>query len=345
MRITKSQLSQIIEEEIESLQEIDFLKRIFSKSKSKDITDVGNDLGDKEGQVAKSLTSPKAGPVSLRHPIDYCRELSRNALDGDAKHPQHAKFIKRCQELSQNRDPDFIARLQGEETAEWEPGMPSGEFQRQHGSLEQFSNPVKALEHVLDMEFEGVAGYKDSAARYDEYISGESSFRRDKGTSIKSGRWADDNISLPGGGYSQQALDQYGAMQEKITKSQLKQIILEELEAVLSEEEIYEVDAVDINEEYCPVCRKAQIEEKKKRKKPCKKAKGKKFVKRVNGRCRSFGQSGKAKGGGPRIRPGTKKGDAYCARSAGIKKCKNPPCANTLSRRKWKCRGKKSMKE
>ena len=192
MRITKSQLSQIIEEEIESLQEIDFLKRIFSKSKSKDITDVGNDLGDKEGQVAKSLTSPNTGPVSLRHPIDYCRELSRNALDGDAKHPQHAKFIKRCQELSQNRDPDFIARLQGEETAEWEPGMPSGEFQRQHGSLEQFSNPVKALEHVLDMEFEGVAGYKDSAARYDEYISGESSFRRDKGTSIKSGRWADD---------------------------------------------------------------------------------------------------------------------------------------------------------
>jgi hypothetical protein len=111
----------------------------------------------------------------------------------------------------------------------------------------------------------------------------------------------------------------------------------------IKEEEFYEVDALDENEEYCPVCREAQqLEEKKK--KPCKKAKGKKFVKRVNGRCRSFGQAGKAKGGGPRIRPGTKKGDAYCARSAGIKKCKNPPCANTLSRRKWKCRGKKSMK-
>ena len=82
-----------------------------------------------------------------------------------------------------------------------------------------------------------------------------------------------------------------------------------------------------------------------KKKKPCKKAKGKKFVKRVNGRCRSFGQSGQAKGGGARIRPGTKKGDAYCARSAKIKKCKNPPCANALSRKKWKCRGSKSMKE
>ena len=82
----------------------------------------------------------------------------------------------------------------------------------------------------------------------------------------------------------------------------------------------------------------------KSRKKPCKPSKGKRFAKRVKGKCRSFGQKGKAKDGGDRIRPGTKKGDAYCARSAGIKKCKNPPCANALSRKKWKCRGKKSMK-
>ena len=85
------------------------------------------------------------------------------------------------------------------------------------------------------------------------------------------------------------------------------------------------------------------LEEKKK--KACKPSKGKRFAKRVNGKCRSFGQKGQAKGGGDRIRPGTKKGDAYCARSAKIKKCKNPPCANALSRKKWKCRGSKSMKE
>ena len=107
-----------------------------------------------------------------------------------------------------------------------------------------------------------------------------------------------------------------------ITEEQLNTIVTEELEAYLQETE--------------------KIEEKKK--KPCKKAKGKRYVKRVNGRCRSFGQAGKAKGGGDRIRPGTKKGDAYCARSAKIKKCKNPPCANALSRKKWKCRGSKSMK-
>jgi hypothetical protein len=107
-------------------------------------------------------------------------------------------------------------------------------------------------------------------------------------------------------------------------------------------EEFYEVDAKDVNEEYCPVCAEAQLEEKKK--KACKPSKGKRFAKRVDGKCRSFGQKGQAKGGGDRIRPGTAKGDAYCARSAGIKKCKNPPCANTLSRKKWRCRGKKSMK-
>ncbi len=109
----------------------------------------------------------------------------------------------------------------------------------------------------------------------------------------------------------------------RITEEELQNIISEELEAYLQEME--------------------DLEEKKK--KPCKKAKGKRYVKRVNGRCRSFGQAGKAKGGGDRIRPGTKKGDAYCARSAKIKKCKNPPCANALSRKKWKCRGSKSMKE
>jgi hypothetical protein len=113
----------------------------------------------------------------------------------------------------------------------------------------------------------------------------------------------------------------------------------------VNEEEFYEVDAADVNEEYCPVCREAQaLEEKKKKKKACKPSKGKRFAKRVDGKCRSFGQKGQAKGGGDRIRPGTAKGDAYCARSAGIKKCKNPPCANTLSRKKWRCRGKKSMK-
>ena len=91
--------------------------------------------------------------------------------------------------------------------------------------------------------------------------------------------------------------------------------------------------------------KKKTKKKKTKKKKPCKPSKGKRFAKRVNGKCRSFGQKGQAKGGGDRIRPGTKKGDAYCARSLKIKKCKNPPCANALSRKKWKCRGAKSMAE
>lgn len=72
-------------------------------------------------------------------------------------------------------------------------------------------------------------------------------------------------------------------------------------------------------------------------------AKGKRFAVVIDGKKRSFGQAGKTPEGQDRIQPGTKKGDAYCARSAKIPKCKNPPCANDLSRKKWKCKGSKSI--
>ena len=160
----------------------------------------------------------------------------------------------------------------------------------------------------------------------------------------------------------------------KLTTEEIRQIIKEELKAVLSEKEgkkdacyhkvkaRYDVWPSAYASGALVKCRKVgaanwgnkskkneelneeEVEEAKK-KKPCKPSKGKRFAKRVDGKCRSFGQKGQAKGGGDRIRPGTKKGDAYCARSAKIKKCKNPPCANALSRKKWKCRGSKSMKE
>jgi len=121
--------------------------------------------------------------------------------------------------------------------------------------------------------------------------------------------------------------------------------------------EVYEeIDALHENEEYCPKCatkiKEAIREEIEKvaSEAKTKPAKGKRFAKKVKnpktGRTRtvSYGQAGKAKKGGDRIRPGTAKGNAYCARSAKIKKCKNPPCANTLSRKKWKCQGSRSVK-
>lgn len=84
-------------------------------------------------------------------------------------------------------------------------------------------------------------------------------------------------------------------------------------------------------------------------------AKGKRFTKLFKnpetGKVNkvSYGQAGKASDGGDRIRPGTKKGDAYCARSAGQMK-KHPEAAKDansplrLSRKKWKCKGEKSSK-
>ena len=64
----------------------------------------------------------------------------------------------------------------------------------------------------------------------------------------------------------------------------------------------------------------------------------KKFKTKVNGKTVKFGAKGYS------IAPGTAKGDSYCARSAGIKKCSKPPCANDLSRKAWGCVGKKSVK-
>ena len=77
-------------------------------------------------------------------------------------------------------------------------------------------------------------------------------------------------------------------------------------------------------------------------------AKGKARVKVTSGGKRvSYGQAGKAKGGGPRVKPKTAKGDAYCARSAGQMKkhpkaAANPNSPLRLSRKRWKCSGKVS---
>lgn len=84
-------------------------------------------------------------------------------------------------------------------------------------------------------------------------------------------------------------------------------------------------------------------------------AKGKAKAKTVKdpktGRTRkvSYGQAGRAKGGGARVKPGTKKGDSYCARSFAQKKkfkkaAKDPNSPLNLSRKRWKCKGKKSTK-
>ena len=79
-------------------------------------------------------------------------------------------------------------------------------------------------------------------------------------------------------------------------------------------------------------------------------AKGKAKVKiTASGKRVSYGQAGKAKSGGARVRPGTPKGDSYCARSAGQMKkrpkaARNPNSPLRLSRKRWKCAGTKSRR-
>jgi hypothetical protein len=77
-------------------------------------------------------------------------------------------------------------------------------------------------------------------------------------------------------------------------------------------------------------------------------AQGKARVKiTASGKKVSYGQAGLAKDGGPRVKPGTSKGDAYCARSAGQmrdfpKAAANPNSPLRLSRDRWNCKGTKS---
>ena len=79
--------------------------------------------------------------------------------------------------------------------------------------------------------------------------------------------------------------------------------------------------------------------------------KGKAKVKVTStGKKVSYGQAGRASDGGPRVRAGTKKGDAYCARSAGqMKRSKkaaaSPNSPLRLSRKRWKCSGAKSKRK
>lgn len=157
-----------------------------------------------------------------------------------------------------------------------------------------------------------------------------------KGEKGSKGGWVDCNAPDGDGGYKECAQGKrkkkpYCRPTPSACKTEpKKESKLEEFVRKIVQEEMDE-----------PIVSEEELEEKKK--KACKPSKGKRFAKRVDGKCRSYGQAGKAKSGGDRIRPGTAKGDAYCARSAKIKKCKNPPCANALSRKKWKCRGSKSV--
>tara|TARA_Y100000592_G_scaffold100772_1_gene182688 strand:- start:142 stop:1446 length:1305 start_codon:yes stop_codon:yes gene_type:complete len=134
-------------------------------------------------------------------------------------------------------------------------------------------------------------------------------------------------------GCNQDPCRTYGKNNEKITI-----MVKEETENFLEESLYYGLIEED-----------EELDEKKK--KACKPSKGKKFARRVKGKCVSYGQAGKAKGGGARIKPGTSKGNAYCARSYGDMKSHGKDCSGKdrgtplcLSRQKWKCSGKYSRK-
>tara|TARA_Y100001937_G_scaffold61672_1_gene84475 strand:- start:1452 stop:2270 length:819 start_codon:yes stop_codon:yes gene_type:complete len=133
-------------------------------------------------------------------------------------------------------------------------------------------------------------------------------------------------------GCGQDPCKTYGKNNEKLTV-----YINEEIENYLEESLYYGLIDEDQAE------REALLE--KKKKKACKPRKGKKYAKRVGGKCKSYGAKGY------KIAPGTSKGDSYCARSYGDMKSHGKDCSGKdrgtplcLSRQKWKCSGKYSRK-
>ena len=112
----------------------------------------------------------------------------------------------------------------------------------------------------------------------------------------------------------------------------------------------YYVNVIDVNKKlYCYIKHYSDKTEEsldeKKKKKGCKPAKGKKYARRVKGKCVSYGAKGY------KIAPGTSKGNSYCARSYGDMKSHGKDCSGKdrstplcLSRKKWKCSGKYSRK-
>jgi len=116
-----------------------------------------------------------------------------------------------------------------------------------------------------------------------------------------------------------------------------EQLILKELENFLDESLYYGL--LEEEEEL------DEAKKKKRKKKGCKPSKGKKYARRVKGKCVSYGAKGY------KIAPGTSKGNSYCARSYGDMKSHGKDCSGKdrstplcLSRKKWKCSGKYSRK-
>jgi len=114
---------------------------------------------------------------------------------------------------------------------------------------------------------------------------------------------------------------------------------------VFTREQLQTVKFGDIPDHTGDITNVGTLEEKKKKKKGCKPSKGKKYARRVKGKCVSYGAKGY------KIAPGTSKGNSYCARSYGDMKSHGKDCSGKdrstplcLSRKKWKCSGKYSRK-
>ena len=316
IKITKEQLNKIIEEELDAVLDEKKKKR---KKRKKAGTESSKESSLRDWFGRKGAKGKKKGWVDCNAPDGKggYKSCGRGSGEKRKKYPACRPTPGACKERGKGKS--------------WgKKGSKKKRNESMKLTNEQLSRIIKEELEAILSEKEGKkdACYHKVKARYDVWPSAYASGALSKCRKVGAKNWGNKskkNEDL----HEVEITDEEEEELEDVSK-QLKGAVKAHGNQAKA------IDKAIKNEE--------EMEEAKK-KKPCKPSKGKRFAKRVDGKCRSFGQKGQAKGGGDRIRPGTKKGDAYCARSAKIKKCKNPPCANDLSRKKWKCRGSKSMRE
>lgn len=305
------------------------------KAEANDVEITETDLQEKKKKKKNKIC--KAGKEWAKETFETYPSVYANlAASKYCKDPNYAKKDKQNEELELDE-----GELKKWLDQKWVRISSAGNIAGECGTSKSTKNPDRCLPAAKARSMTKAQRAATARKKKDAQKSGKDSGKTSNVANTKKGKVTKSYTK-------QESLNRdEGNNDMKLARSLTReslQDLIDEVRNELLNESYYYVDAVDINEEYCPVCSGEQeLDEKKK--KACKPAKGKRFAKRVDGKCRSFGQAGKAKDGGDRIRPGTAKADAYCARSAKIKKCKNPPCANTLSRKKWKCRGSKSVAE
>ena len=228
-------------------------------------------------------------------------------------------------------------------------GEPAIIVKQQDGEIETYNDTEEMYKGLAGETYEKTAAdYKKYPEYFNESILDEKrKKKKKKGKKDACYHKVKSRYKVWPSAYASGALVKCRKVGAKNWGNSKKESIMIEFENQLVENELYEQAEKFLDESlYYGLFEENEVlDEKKKKKKGCTPAKGKKYARRVKGRCVSYGAKGYS------IAPGTSKGNSYCARSYGDMKSHGKDCSGKdrstplcLSRKKWKCSGKYSRK-